>query len=113
MTASYPTSGVCERSEARGTVSLHGDELVADLAHRDDALGVRRVALELAPQVRDVHVARAGVADERRPPDVLHDLAAAPDVPRPLGEQREELELGRREPHARAVDLDLVAREVD
>src|SRR4051794_27337191 len=54
---------------------LRRNELVAGPADRHDPLRLRRVALELAPQVRRVDVAGVLVADVRALPQVLHDLA--------------------------------------
>ena len=73
-------------------------ELVADAAHREDARRPNGVALDLAPDVRDVRVGRALVAEERRAPEVLHDRGAREHLAGRLGEQQQELELGARQP---------------
>src|SRR5579864_9756981 len=100
-------------SPPRACSKLDGEELVARAAYRHEPLRPRRVALDLAPEVRDVHLAGVLVADVLARPEVLHELAAGDDALRPLGEEREHLELRQRQPHGLAVDCDLVAAEVE
>src|ERR671933_228103 len=95
------------------SIRSHGHEPVADPAHGEQALRVRRVALDLAAQVRDVDVAGALVAYVGAVPEVLHDLAAAEDALRLGGKEREQPELRRGQAHALAVDPHLVAGQVE
>ena len=56
---------------------LERDELVPRLPNGDDPLWARVVSLQLAPQVRDVRIARPCVAYVRRTPEMLHGSAVA------------------------------------
>src|SRR6266480_3106 len=53
---------------------LHGLQLITGAANGHEAFRVRRIALELPPDVRDVEVARSLVADVVAVPEVTHDL---------------------------------------
>src|SRR2546421_8560805 len=94
-------------------VRSHGEQLVADAANGDEAARPPRGRLDLPPQVRDVDVAGALVADVRAVPQVLHDLAAAVDALGLLGEEGEQAELRRRQPDRVAVDPHLVPGDVE
>src|SRR3954449_13606368 len=103
----------CARLRRCVAIRSHRDELVADAANGHELLGPLRVALDLAAQVRHVDVARALVADVRAVPQVLHHLAAREDLLGLAGEEREQLELRRREPDRLPLRLHRVADGVD
>src|ERR687888_499566 len=69
-------------------IRSHCEQLVADAANGDEPLRPARPLLDLPPQVGDVDVARALVADVRRVPEVLHDLAAGGEAPGGPGGRR-------------------------
>src|SRR5689334_5745574 len=93
MAARYPRATVVSpRSPMK--ISSHGAQLIADAAHRDKALGLRWVTLDLAAHVADVNVDIAGVANERALPQMAHDLLAREHALRVRREQRYEPELG-------------------
>src|SRR5207237_10893627 len=87
------TAGLRAPRRNRVSASSHGDELVADRTHRHQTLRLRRVALDLPAQVRDVDVAGALVADVGAAPEVLHDLAPREDAVGLSGEARGAREL--------------------
>src|ERR671937_1035745 len=94
-------------------IRSHCAELVADAANGHEPLRPAGCLLDLAPQVGDVDVAGALVADVRAVPEVLHDLA--PRV-HPLGllrEEREQAELRGREADRPPVEADLVPVHVE
>ena len=72
-------------------------EAVARAAHREDQLGLARVALDLLPQVADVDVDRARLAVVRAAPDALEQLAPAEHDARVGGERAQQLELDERQ----------------
>src|SRR5690242_3862606 len=76
------------------------DELVAGAAHSPDPF---RVA-ELAPQLRDVHVDRAGAAGIRHAPDEVEQPLAREDDAGMFEEACEEVELLARQLDLRAGD---------
>src|ERR687885_790898 len=94
-------------------IRSHCEQLVADAANGDEPLRRAGGRLDLPPQVGDVDVACALVADVRRVPEVLHDLAAAVDPLGLLREEGEETELRRREPDRLPVDPNLVPVDVE
>src|SRR5919199_2734675 len=94
-------------------IRSHCEQLVADAANGDEPLRRAGGRLDLPPQVGDVDVAGALVADVRRVPEVLHDLAAAVDPLGLLREEGEETELRGREPDRLPVDPYLVPVDVE
>src|SRR5919199_6113796 len=94
-------------------IRSHCEQLVADAANGDEPLRPAGRLLDLPPQVGDVDVARALVADVRRVPEVLHDLAPAVDMLGLLGEKGEQAELRPREPDRLPLDPDLVPVHVE
>ena len=74
---------------------------------------MRGVTLDLAAQVRDVHLAGVLVADVLARPEMLHELAARDDRFRLLGQQGQDLELRQGQVDSVAVDEHLVPAEVD
>src|ERR1700757_2543670 len=108
--ASQPPALALNRTAA---VKSGRDELVPGAADRHEPLRLGRVALDLPPQVRDVHLAGVLVPDVLARPEVLHELAARDDRVRLLGEEGEHLELGQRQVDAVAVAEHLVPAEVD
>src|ERR687888_894874 len=94
-------------------IRSHCEQLVADAANGDEPLRPARPLLDLPPEVGDVDVARALVADVRAVPEVLRDLAAGVDALGLLGEEGEQAELRGREPDRPPVDPDLVAVHVE
>src|SRR5207249_3427122 len=93
--------------------ALCGDELVADAAHRQQALRVARVGLELPAEIRDVHVDRPAVADELALPEMPDELVSSEVAAGLGGEQCDEPELGSRELHRLAVDSRGMACDVE
>src|SRR5215208_3903354 len=93
--------------------SLRRNELVPDPANRHDALRIVWIALDLAAQVRDVHVCSPLVADVLALPEVLHDLSPRVHLLWLFGEEGEEPELRRRQPHVLVVDAHLVPDEIE
>src|SRR5919197_2278455 len=94
-------------------IRSHCEQLVADAANGDEPLWPPGGLLDLAPQVGDVDVACTLVADVRRVPEVLNDLAPAADPLRLLREEGEETELRRREPDRLPVDPNFVPVDVE
>src|SRR2546429_135304 len=94
-------------------IRSHCEELVADPAHGDEPSRPARRLLDLAPEVRDVDVARALVADVRAVPEVLHDLAPAVDALGLLREEREQAELRGGQADRPPVDPDVVPVHVE
>src|SRR5919197_3840080 len=94
-------------------IRSHCEELVTDPAHGHEPLRPPRRLLDLAPEVGDVDVARALVADVRAVPEVLHDLAPGVDALGLLGEEREQAELRRGEADRPPVDPHLVPVDVE
>src|SRR5437588_202 len=94
-------------------IRSHCEELVADAANGDEPLRPAGRLLDLPPEVGDVDVACALVADARAVPEVLHDLAAAVDPLGLLREEGEQAELGRGQADGPPVDPDLVAVHVE
>src|SRR6266516_2386464 len=88
-------------------------ELVADAAHREEELGLLRVALELLAQVADVDVDRARIAVLGVPPDVLEQRLAAEHAAGAVGEGAEDLELDVGQLHLIAAQGHHAAAEVD
>src|SRR5215213_2955442 len=88
-------------------------ELVARAADRHQPLGAGRAPLDLPPDVGYVDVRGVLVADVLAAPEVPHDLGPAEDLAGPLGQKREQPELGRSELDGLAIDRHLVAREVE
>src|SRR5581483_5288242 len=80
------------------------DELVAGASHRPDPLGIS----QLAPQLGDMHVDRAGSARIRHAPDEVEQALAREHDPGMLEEAREEVELLARKLDLRAGDGHLV-----
>src|SRR5215207_593300 len=113
--STYPGPSQCRLSGlCRSThTDSHGDELVADPADGQDPLRLVRRLLDLAPEVRDVDVARTLVADVRALPEMLHDLAPAVGALRLLGEQRQQPELRGRQLDFAASERDLVPGQVE
>src|SRR5919198_5029071 len=94
-------------------IRSHCEQLVTDAANGDEPLRPAGCILDLAAQVGDVDVARALVADVRRVPEVLHDLAPRVDPLGLLREEGEQAELGGREADRLPVDLYLVPVDVE
>src|SRR5256714_8177521 len=94
-------------------IRSHCEQLVADAANGDEPPRPAGRLLDLASQVGDVDVARALIADVRRVPEVLHDLAPGVDPLRLLREEGEQAELRRREPDRPPVDPHLVPVDVE
>ncbi len=88
-------------------------EAIADPPHREDQLGVLRIALDLLAQVGDVDVAGPDVSAELGLPELLHDLLAREDLARVLGEQPQHLELRAGQVDRLPSDGDQVACQVD
>ena len=88
---------------ARG--SLH--DPVADAPFGDDVGGLRRVLLDLLPQLADEHRHHAGVPVVAVPPYGVQYLLPGEDRVRALGEQQEDVELlgGEVEPPAPGARL--------
>src|SRR5690606_22838727 len=104
-------TGPCyeDRSPAAGRVL----ELVAQAPDRDDALGVRRIRLDLGAQALDVHVEGLGVPDVVVAPHPVDQGVAGQHPTRVLGQQREQLELLERELHLLTANGALAALGVD
>src|SRR4051794_10055336 len=78
-------------------ICSHSVEPVPEAAYRDDPLRLRRVALELAAEVRDVRVAGSLVARVAAVPEMAHDVAPRGDIARRGREQRQQAELRPRQ----------------
>src|SRR5260370_21146096 len=81
-------------------------ESVSDARDREDVVGPRRLRLDLAPEVADVHVDHPRLDGIFVPPDRVQDLLSAEDLARVAGQEREQVEFGMGQ-------LDLLTRPVD
>src|SRR5689334_12043393 len=82
--------------------------LVPGAPHGLDGTGVA----ELAPELPDVHVDRAAVAEEREAPDPLQELLARQDQATVLDERGQEVELLGRERDELLVDVRLACADL-
>src|SRR6185437_13874212 len=81
-------------------------EPVPDAGYREDVVGPRRLAFDLAPQVADVDVDHPGLDGVFVTPDRVEDLLAAEHLAGVAGEEGQQVELGVRQ-------LDLLPAAVD
>ena len=85
------------RSVPRMCESYDALEPVAHLPHRDDVARVRRIHLELPPQLGDVRVHRAREDERAVAPHLLQQLLPRDDAPSARDERQQQLERLRRE----------------
>src|SRR5690242_18005897 len=85
------------------------EEIAAPVDRRDRRGAVRRVA-ELAPEIGDMHVDRAVERPERAAEHRLRNALLADDAARLAQQQREQVELGRRQCDGFLVDGDAARR---
>src|SRR4051794_40671748 len=87
--------------------------LVPDTAHRQDDLGLLRVALDLRPQPLHVDVDQPGVGGVPVAPHLLEQQLAGEHLARLAGQGHQQVELQRGQLDDLAVPGDLVGRDVD
>src|SRR3954447_5743959 len=93
-----------QSTPTRHQPSSVGDESVALAAHGLDAHRPVDAPLDLPAELRDVHLARAAVADVRAVPQRFHDRRTAHRAAGLVGEQHEQPKLRRSEVHLAAAD---------
>src|SRR5260370_12654379 len=81
-------------------------ESVSDARDREDVVGTRRLRVDVAAEVADVHVDHPRLDGIFVPPDRVQDLLSAEDLARVAGQEREQIEFGMGQ-------LDLLTRPVD
>ena len=85
----------------------------ADTAHGVDEAQFRSTQLQLAAQVREVHIDDVGVADPVRSPHLLEQLRAGADLGRAAAQLLEQGELDAGDGDVVRADPDLLAADID
>src|SRR5690606_35792425 len=88
-------------------------EAVSHAGLGDEVPGVRRVGLQLAPQLCHVHAQVVGLLPVGRPPHLPQQLLLRDEAAAVADQDLQQVPLGRRQPHVLAAPVDLLRGQVD